>query len=111
MTLCGASGRLDREFSLPHQAVLHGEEGGCRPRGHAHLAVPALDVVVSRLDRDSQRACDLFGLQPTGEESDDLCLALRQPSWSLDSRRSLAGRLKHRLDSDSIQPSNVDLVG
>ena len=111
VTLCAAPDRLDREFSLWHQTVLHGEECGRGSRGHADLDVRVLNVVVSCLHRDSQGTCDLLGLQPAGQEADDLCLAMRQPSRPLDPRGPLSGGLEDGHDGDGIEPSNVDLSG
>ena len=67
--------------------------------------------MVGRLDRDSQRTCDLLGLQPAGQEADDLCLALRQPGRPFDAWARLAGGLEDRPDGDGIEPSNADLSG
>ncbi len=70
--------------------MLHGEQGGGGPGGHADLAVGALDVRVGRLDRDPQPVRDLLGLEPAREHAHHLGLALGQPGRALEPRRLVA---------------------
>ncbi len=83
--------------------MLHGEQDGGGPAGHAHLPVGVLDVAVGGLDRDVEGAGHLLGLQAAGQETDDLGFPLSQPGWTLDPGSGLAGRLHHRPDHIRVQ--------
>ena len=78
-TLGAAVGAGHREFSPCGEPVLHGEQRGRGPGRDADLGVGVLHVAVRGLGRDAQRARDLLGLQPAGQQADDLDLALGQP--------------------------------
>ena len=55
------------EFSPWDEPVLHREQRRGSARRDADLPVGVLHVVVGRLDRDAESACDLLRLEPPCE--------------------------------------------
>lgn len=64
--------------------MFHRVQRRCCACGHADLAVGVLDVPVGGADRDSERTCDLLGLQPPREQPDGFITALSpEQAWEL----------------------------
>src|SRR5437763_3055857 len=98
-------------FERVEQAVLHGEDGGGGPRGHAGLAVDGLDVVARRLRRDHEVAGDVPGGYAAGQQPQHLHLAGGERAGvPLAPAHPMPRRREHRVDRVAVQPSGPDLA-
>ena len=67
-------------------------------------------MAVGRLGGDLKRPSDLFCLQPTRKQSDDLRLALGQSGRPLNSRYRLSGGLENRGRCSGVESPRSDLL-